>query len=349
MSTINLHNYEAYFLDSLEGNLTAAEELQLKAFLEAHPDLKAELEDFENIQLSKEDVQFSKSTLIRNEETALLQKDHLLIAGAEGVLSPEEQKEFNTLMEQEPNLLDELALYEKTKLPQERVLFADKDSLKKKQGKLIYWQFYAAAASVAAALLSIVLLNTPSVEPLYETARVQKIEQVAFDSEAPNFGYIIQAEELKKKSRPTQAVENSFAKVEPITNQKNKADLDQVPLKKLDEQLEFAELEQEEIQPKAKEAQIIDELAEQEVLASLPEHLEAEEPSKTKSQSLSLKEYAKETLKKEVLNNKTLTQVLADELASATNEKVVFEPSSKANKKGLQFAMNLGSISISKK
>lgn len=348
MSKINLHNYEAYFLDSVEGNLTAAEEVQLKSFLEKYPELKAELDDFENLQLPKEEVQLSKSALLRNEETGLLQKEHLLIASAEGALSPEEQKEFNALVVQGPHLLDELALYEKTKLPQERVLFADKDSLKKKSGKLIYWQFYAATASVAAALLSIALLYTPSVDPLYETERVQKFEQTAFDSEPPSFGYIIQAEAPKEKSRSIQAVENSFAKVEPAINQENKADFDQVPLKKLDKQLEFAELEKKEKQPKVKVAPAI-EPTEQEVLALLPENLEAEEPANQESQSLTLKEYAKETLKKEVLKNKTLTQALADELASATNEKVVFEPASKANKKGLQFAMNLGSISISKK
>mgnify|MGYP000385449961 CR=1 FL=1 len=348
MSKINLHNYEAYFLDRAEGNLTAAEELQLKAFLEEHPDLKADLEDFENIQLTKEEVSIPKLSLLRNEETGLLQKEHLLIASVEGALNAKEQKELNTLMEEDPNLLDELALYEKTKLPQERLPFADKDSLKKKQGKLIYWQFYAAAASVAAALLSIVLLNTPSAEPLYETASVQKFEQVARDSESANFGYIIQAEAPKKKSRPTQAVENSFAKVESATNQANKADRNQPPLKKLDKQVEFAELEQVEVEPKAKEAKPLV-LPEQSVIAALPDDTEALESRKGKTQSLSLKEFAKETIQNELLKNKTVTQLIAEELASATNEKVVFEPASKANKKGLQFAMNLGSISISKK
>lgn len=52
MEKINLHNYEASFLDFAEGNLNDAQIRELEIFLQAHPKLRAELEDFEPISLS---------------------------------------------------------------------------------------------------------------------------------------------------------------------------------------------------------------------------------------------------------------------------------------------------------
>ncbi len=43
-TTIDINNYEAYLLDHLEGNLSPADTEALMAFLDQHPDLKAEVE-----------------------------------------------------------------------------------------------------------------------------------------------------------------------------------------------------------------------------------------------------------------------------------------------------------------
>lgn len=43
-TTIDINNYEAYLLDYLEGNLSPADTEALLAFLDQHPDLKAEVE-----------------------------------------------------------------------------------------------------------------------------------------------------------------------------------------------------------------------------------------------------------------------------------------------------------------
>ena len=48
---INLHNYEAVFLDYYEGNLSAEDVSELLLFLENHPELKEDFESFENIVL----------------------------------------------------------------------------------------------------------------------------------------------------------------------------------------------------------------------------------------------------------------------------------------------------------
>ena len=48
---INRNNYEAYFLDYIEGTLGFAEKAELEAFLVINPDLKIELDNFETISL----------------------------------------------------------------------------------------------------------------------------------------------------------------------------------------------------------------------------------------------------------------------------------------------------------
>ena len=51
MNKINRNNYESYFLDFLEGNITPEDSEQLKFFLEANEDLKEELYSFESIAI----------------------------------------------------------------------------------------------------------------------------------------------------------------------------------------------------------------------------------------------------------------------------------------------------------
>ncbi len=51
MEKINRHNYEAYFLDFAEGNLSPEQIVELEKFLEKNPELRSELEDFEVFQL----------------------------------------------------------------------------------------------------------------------------------------------------------------------------------------------------------------------------------------------------------------------------------------------------------
>ena len=45
MERISIFNYEAFYLDFLEGNLNEADTLMLTDFLEANPGLKVEMDD----------------------------------------------------------------------------------------------------------------------------------------------------------------------------------------------------------------------------------------------------------------------------------------------------------------
>lgn len=55
-TSINIDNYEAYLLDQMEGNLSPEDAKALAAFLEAHPELKAEAEGTQLYYLEPEET-----------------------------------------------------------------------------------------------------------------------------------------------------------------------------------------------------------------------------------------------------------------------------------------------------
>ncbi|MEZ4906676.1 MAG: hypothetical protein R2771_03310 [Saprospiraceae bacterium] len=77
---INIHNYEIWFLDYAEGNLNAEDEKKLMLFLQNNPQLKEEFASFELISLEKEEISYSKKSVLKH-------SDH----------SDKEMSEFETL------------------------------------------------------------------------------------------------------------------------------------------------------------------------------------------------------------------------------------------------------------
>ena len=64
MIDINRNNYEEYFLDFLEGNLSPSENDLLMSFLNSNPDLKEELELLNELpEIRIEETFLEKSTL----------------------------------------------------------------------------------------------------------------------------------------------------------------------------------------------------------------------------------------------------------------------------------------------
>src|SRR5690554_1873982 len=167
MQPIHQHNYEAYFLDFLEGNLSKAQEEELHLFLAKHPDLKVELDEMKLIYLEEdEECTFNKSKLIRNEETTLLPQEHLCIAAAEGVLTEDEKFQLDEQLKADSGLINELAIFQKVKLKAPEIVFPEKEKLKKRILPLFAWKSYVSA--VAAAALAIFLLNSPQAEQTYQ-------------------------------------------------------------------------------------------------------------------------------------------------------------------------------------
>lgn len=71
---INRNNYEEYFINYMENELTASERKAVEAFVEANADLKSELELFESTKLEADNriVFKGKDKLIKKEETKII-------------------------------------------------------------------------------------------------------------------------------------------------------------------------------------------------------------------------------------------------------------------------------------
>ncbi len=160
MSThINIENYESFYLDFLEGNLNENDSAALMAFLEAHPDLMVDedalayLPEAEFVALdnqSKMGLKFPDT----DQKIGLNNIEIFLIASVEQQLTDAKSKELQVFLKANPSYMDELSLYQRSRLQADlSIVFPEKKSMKK--GGIIipmYARFAAAAASVVIAI-----------------------------------------------------------------------------------------------------------------------------------------------------------------------------------------------------
>lgn len=160
---INIFNYEVFYLDYLEGNLSTSDTEQLMAFLRSNPHLQLEDEELHSFAVDE----FSSQSAMDLEDLKMFD-EHLpvttenvrffFIAEQEGILSPEKLSELNKFT-REQGLLDEKKGYEMVYFhPDPQVVFADKEGLKKKSAALA-WYLYPSA--IAALLILAFLLFRP--------------------------------------------------------------------------------------------------------------------------------------------------------------------------------------------
>lgn len=140
MEKINKHNYEAFYLDYLEGNLDEVNQTMLFDFLEANLDLKAELEDdILEFSLSpnteslttfeKEDLKYLNCL---NGEICLDNVNDFIISDLENDIPLEKKKELDAFLI-EHKLERDKKQFQATKLiPNLAEVYDDKAGLKKK-------------------------------------------------------------------------------------------------------------------------------------------------------------------------------------------------------------------------
>ncbi len=153
--SINPSNYESWFLDYHEGNLSAEQVAELFLFLEKHPEFKEEFESFEQILLDEESplIFEEKDALYKTPGTIISETDDLLIAELECDLSTEQEALLRKKLQEQPQLAAERTLYAQTQLIADTsIVFADKQSLKKKEpARVIAFNtrmWYSAAAGL---------------------------------------------------------------------------------------------------------------------------------------------------------------------------------------------------------
>jgi hypothetical protein len=186
MDRISIFNYEAFYLDFLEGNLGEEDAALLMAFLEEHPELKVEDEllpefNLDEVQLEPtfkeglKQIDFN-STLINSANA-----EHFLIAEVEGLLSDQKVEELEQLVFTDRSLGLSRKIFAVTRLkPDYSIKFNDKEGLKQTR-KIILWPYISLAAAASIALFF--FLGDPN-EPLMQPMGLAKMgtEQHVFDA-----------------------------------------------------------------------------------------------------------------------------------------------------------------------
>jgi len=212
---INRHNYEAYLLDQLEGNLSVEDQQELNKFLLLNPDCHSELSEMEPWILEGEKVSYENSQILKKElpdhSTILADYnfDLFCIARKEDDLSDEQIAAHQNMVEADDLNAQLWEQWQQTSLIPEPLKFDGKDQLKHSNRpgiRVISIALISAAASVA---LLFVLFNTaPDLSQPENNMQAVQEEVSPLVNDVP-----MQASEI-----PAQA-EAQVAMVNPVENQ----------------------------------------------------------------------------------------------------------------------------------
>ncbi|HRH65135.1 MAG TPA: hypothetical protein PLU53_02440 [Bacteroidia bacterium] len=132
-------NYEIYFLDFYDGNLTESQRRELMAFLDQNPDLKEEFDGFVNVFVEPDvTTTFSNKESLKKTESINQQNYKTwLVAYFEQDLTATQMEEVNRFLDSNPSCKTDLDLIRQTRIvPDTRIVFKNKSSLRK-GGKVI--------------------------------------------------------------------------------------------------------------------------------------------------------------------------------------------------------------------
>lgn len=184
--SINLNNYEEYFLLYIDNELSQQERMEVKAFLELHPQLNEEFHAFQiTVQSPEEGINLlDKSFLLKNESSSCIDQNNFeeyFVAYHDNELNPQEQEEVENFITGSPNFKTDFELIKKTKLvADETIIFPNKKLLYKKEaGKvvpMIMWRALAAAVFTGFGLWFFISYSNQKVEipPIIVAKNVEK-------------------------------------------------------------------------------------------------------------------------------------------------------------------------------
>lgn len=138
---ITRENYEIWMLDYVEGKLNSAQRSLFLEFLAKNPDLKKQLDAFDNNPLEKPFETGNSSFNLKKKQSWLLEKyseEELVFNVSENLLNTEELREWNELVKVNPNLLDKVIIEKKLVLkPVADELYDEKLLLRKSEGSYL--------------------------------------------------------------------------------------------------------------------------------------------------------------------------------------------------------------------
>lgn len=168
MGNINIHNYESFIIDFIEGQLEGDLRAELLVFLDKHPEIKAEVESFEMIQIPvDENIQFASKDSLKQSAIHDQNYEDKFIEYSEQILSPSEVNDVEEFIANNPSFEKELKLFQLSKCEADKsIQFKSKKQLKKYPFYLQSKFYYSVALAASIALLiglGIIFLNNRQV------------------------------------------------------------------------------------------------------------------------------------------------------------------------------------------
>lgn len=153
---IHLKNYEAFLIDYLDGNLSAAEVREVEDFLAGHPHILSELEELRQHKIPNEetDKSYTSGHLFRslNDKKVTAQNiGEYSIAYFEGDLDVESSQKLEDAVAADRELREEFLLHKKIRFTSDKTIsFPGAKRLRHKSSRksIVFWTYGIAAAAV---------------------------------------------------------------------------------------------------------------------------------------------------------------------------------------------------------
>jgi len=185
MENLTRNNYEIWFLDYLDGQLSNEQLEILLDFLELNPDLKEELREVSRVSLVAGVESFDQKELFLKSSADILgiaAIDQLCIARMESDLPGEEARLFDARLEEDSELNRKYTAFRRTLLnPSASVIYPHKKDLRKKT--VVFTPWFITAISSAAVVLLVWFLWPHTPETV--TPGLAKIEKPAAVNQQP--------------------------------------------------------------------------------------------------------------------------------------------------------------------
>ncbi len=156
---IDRSNYEIWFIDWLDGNLSDLQAEQLKVFLDQNPDLTEEFNDLTPVNIVPSGIQFHYKENLKKSPSDISssQFEYLSAAYLENDLDESQVEELKEIIISDPSRKKTFDLIQKTRIFPKKIQYKQKDRLlRRKTLQRVLWLSFAGLSTAAAIFLIII-------------------------------------------------------------------------------------------------------------------------------------------------------------------------------------------------
>jgi hypothetical protein len=209
---ITRHNYEEYFILYMDNELSSDKRRMVETFVQIHPDLKEELDILLQYKLVPDNniVFDGKKELMKvqgESPITLSNYEEWLVLYMDNELTADQRKTVEQFIVVNPAVKKEADLLLRTQLQPEKIVFANKEVLYRKEEKVrpvLWWRAAAAILILALGLTSVIVFNKKGNGSKDDIARVPVTEQNATKESNVATNKNSSNEEVKEENKQTQ-------------------------------------------------------------------------------------------------------------------------------------------------